>query len=513
MTTRWFYLIAGSTSGDQCLSVDISNMKSLDDLRRGTASMFSVAVPESISFHGESGLLSSINEIEQTRSKIRVCVDNQAIREPAGPREIPFVGNYFEIHPDHLGNHERLFHRYGNVIKTVVMGRTVYLTNDPRVSEVVFGENEFFTKKTSDPNHPLFWISDVAALFAADTAAESVKLAHKFVPPSMSPKAVQHYMPAMRQEIQSSFKVFDALDDRHQPWNAYQYMLKLSSQVVSKMVLGLDVGHFHTPDTQLHELVSVLGEFVVAVRQASLSFPWLKYAALQSTCIADYLKRAVDDGNQKLPDEYIPSNALLVLAAGISATSSMLSYLLYFLANYPETQAKILQELINNDVTPEKCWTYDTIMSLPYLDGFVKEGLRLHGPAFQPARNAKTDVIVPGAYRIPAGAVVNPLFSSIHRNKEYWENPSLFHPERWLSANVKKHRMAYSPFAAGPRGCVGFNVAHIELRMILAMLVLRYEFIDMSPDPVVYDHEYLLELLVNCYVRAKRRTAWPEKAL
>ena len=479
-------------------------------------------------------------------------MDGKTIREPTGPREIPCVGNYLEIYPDHLGNHERLFHRYGSVIKTVVMGRTIYLTNDPRVSEVIFGENEFFTKKTSETNHPLFWISDVAALFTADSAADSVKLAHKFIPPSMSPKAVQHYMPTMQQEIQSSFNVFDAFHDRNQSWNAYQYMLKLSSQVVSKVVLGLDVGHFHAPDTQLHELVSLVGELILLVRQASLSFTWLKYvpfspayrisalkkrisslvhqavnvwphpgasnlpipqAALQSTCIADYLKRAVDDGNQKLPDEYVDSNTLVVLAAGISTTSSMLSYFLYFLVNYPETQTKVLQELINHNVTPEKCWTYDDIMSLPYLDSFVKEGLRLHGPAFQPARTAKTDVIVPGAYRIPAGAVVNPLFSSIHRNKEYWENPSLFYPERWLSANPKKHRMAYTPFAAGPRGCVGFNVAHVELRMILAMLVLRYEFIDMSRDPVVYDHEYLLERLVNRYVRAKKRTTWPEEVV
>ncbi|PLN86848.1 putative cytochrome P450 oxidoreductase [Aspergillus taichungensis] len=513
MTTKLMYLMESGTSDEKCVPVDMSNVKTLDDLKRGAASMFSVAVPDSISFHADSGLLGSIDEIQQVSTKIAVCVDKLAVREPGGPQELPFVGSYFEIHPDHLGNHERLFQRYGNVIKTVVMGRTVYVTNDPRVSEVVFGENEFFTKKTTDWNHPLFWLSHVDSLFTANTESERLQVAHKFIPPSMSPKAIQNHMPSMQRNIEKSFTLFDELDNRHEAWNAFQHMLKLSSQMITDIVFGMDLGHFDKVDTPLHEMVALVAELVRLVRQASLSFEWLKYAAVQSSCLAEYLRRAVDEENKKLPDEYIRSNLVIVLAAGISTSSSTFSHIIYLLAHYPDTQRKILQELINNDVAPDKNWTYDSLMSLPYLDAFVKETLRLHGPAFQPSRNAKKDVIVPGAYRLPAGAVVNPLFSSIHRNKEYWENPGLFYPERWLLPNAKKHRMAYAPFAGGPRGCVGFNLAHIELRMTMAMLVFRYEFSDVSPDPVIYDHEYLLERLSNCYVRAKRRTAWPEKDL
>lgn len=501
---------------------------------------------KAISFHSESSLLASIDEINRTATKIGVRVDSQAIREPHGPQELPFVGNYFGIHPDHIGNHERLFHQYGNVIKTVVMGRTVYLTNDPRVTQVVFGENEFFTKMPSDFNHPLFGINDNAAILLGDTASPAFKLAHKFIPPSMSTNAAQHYMPILQKAIRDSFTVFDQFDDQQAAWNTYQYMLKLSGQIMTKVVLGMDVSHFDTVDTQLHDVVRLIGEYVLLARKTSLSLPYLKYipfsstrrlpiikkrlvslldkaaaawplpgapdlpiyeAAVQSTCIIDYLKRAVDEGNQKLPHEHLIPNIIAVLGAGISTTSSMLSYLLYLLAHYPDMQTKVFKELIDNNVTPTTTWTYDTLMSLPYLDHFVKEALRLHGPAFQPARNAKKDVILPGAYRIPAGAVINPLFASLHRNGDYWDNPGRFDPDRWAAADVKKHRMAYTPFAAGPRGCVGFNIAHLDLRLVLALLVYRYEFIDVSTEPMRYDPEYLLNRLVNCYVRAVKRTA------
>ncbi|CRG86669.1 Cytochrome P450 3A25 [Talaromyces islandicus] len=551
MATKLVYLEGSSPEATLC-PVDIERLETLDKLKDHIASIFSVAEAGSISFHSESGLLTSIDEINRTVAKIGVRVDNQVIREPHGPRELPFVGNYFEIHPDHIGNHERLFHRYGNVIKTVVMGRTVYLTNDPRVAKVVFGENEFFTKMPSDFNHPLFSMNNNVALFIGDTTSPAFKLAHKFIPPSMSTNAAQRYMPILQNAVQDSFTVFDQLDGRQAAWNTYQYMLKLSGQVMTKVVLGMDVDHFDTVDTQLHEIVRLIGDYVLLGRTSSLSLPCLKYlpfssarrlsvtthrlislldqaaaawplpgapdlpipkAAVQSTCITDYLKRAVDEKNEKLPHEYLIPNIAVVLAAGISTTSSMLSYILYLLARYPDTQTKIFQEVVDNNVTPTTPWAYDTLMSLPYLDHFVKEALRLHGPAFQPARNAKKDVIVPGAYRIPAGAVVNPLFSSLHRNGDYWDNPGRFDPDRWMAADVKKHRMAYTPFAAGPRGCVGFNIAHLELRLVVALLVYRYEFVDVSAEPMRYDPEYLLDRLMNCYVRAIKRTTRPGKEL
>lgn len=59
------------------------------------------------------------------------------MREPAGPKGLPYFGNFLEVYPDHLGNHQRIFEQYGKLIKTVNMGREIYQTDDPQLAAIV----------------------------------------------------------------------------------------------------------------------------------------------------------------------------------------------------------------------------------------------------------------------------------------------------------------------------------------------------------------------------------------
>ncbi|KAK3934590.1 cytochrome P450 [Diplogelasinospora grovesii] len=549
MTPKEFFLV-GRENG-LCVRLDISPSDDLRDLKHDLATLFSISNANSISLHSSHGNLDTVDHVLECSSKVGIKVDGSSIRSPFCPKELPLFGNHFEIYPDHMGNHDRLFARYGSVIKTVNMGTTIYLTDDPRVSEVVLSESEFFTKTTSDPSHPLYYMRDSTALFLCDTSSPAFHVAHRFIPPSMSPKAVRRYTKNMQQAIEESFGVFDELDKRGLAFHVYQYMFKLAGQIIYRLVLGLDLGHFKTVDTPPHEIIHKLGEYMLLMKKTSLSPKWFKYlpfgdhrrlaevkrhtwalvdeaidkaevggngedlpireAALQSTCIADYLKRAVDDDGKKLPKEYRLTNVVVLIAAGFVTSSSLLSWMVYSLTHYPGNQERLLRELVDFGATPSKAWTYDEITSMPFLDSFVKETHRMHNPSFQTARNTKKDVIVPGGWQIPAGSIVIPTFPSIHKNKDHWENPERFDPDRWAATDNKRHRMAFTPFAAGPRGCVGYNVAQLEAKLALANLVYRYEFVDASKAPMEYDPEFLVIRPLNCYARACRRTAWPRK--
>jgi hypothetical protein len=59
----------------------------------------------------------------------------------------------------------------------------------------------------------------------------------------------------MQATVEDSFSVFDELDEREEAWNVYQYMLKLGSQAVGKLVLGMDFEHFTSVDAPPHEMV------------------------------------------------------------------------------------------------------------------------------------------------------------------------------------------------------------------------------------------------------------------
>lgn len=70
---------------------------------------------------------------------------------------------------------------------------------------------------------------------------------------------------------------------------------------------------------------------------------------------------------------------------------------------------------------------------------------------------------------------------SIHRDARNFSNPDAFIPERWLpdarlSDIVNHNTDAFIPFSFGPQNCVGKNVAILELRAVVALVVQRFSF-------------------------------------
>lgn len=213
-----------------------------------------------------------------SKDKVAITIDGQGVRDIPGPPGLPYAGNFFEVFPDHLGNHQRLFERYGPVIKTTNLGRTVYHSNDPEVAAVAFAESEFFTKKINDA-HPLNGIkTPEAGIFLGDTDTPEWRVTHKFLPPALGPKAVRHYAPTMQKTVEKAYEVFDLLDEREEAWNVYQYMLKLGAQAVAKLTLGLDLQHFSSVDAPVHEIVHLIADMLSLNKKVTSRGNW--YASL-----------------------------------------------------------------------------------------------------------------------------------------------------------------------------------------------------------------------------------------
>ncbi|PCD27428.1 hypothetical protein FGRA07_02567 [Fusarium graminearum] len=478
---------------------------------------------QSVGFIHDGRKLNAVSEILEVNESIAISVDGNAVRDVPGPAGIPYFGNYLEIYPDHLGNHQRLFEKYGPLFTTTSMGNRLYQTNSAELSNIFLSEDHYFTKDIV-PGHPLHPIKNQeAGVFLADTNTEQWRLAHKFLPPALGPKAVRHYAPTMQRTVESSFKVFDELDQKGEAWNVYQYMLKLGSQAVGKLVLGMDFAHFEQVDSPLHEMVLKIAENLELNKRVSSMGAWyaqmpfgdpkkvrqtmarimemtdesiaraskgqedleLQDAALKADNVVDYFLRATDNKGNKLPPSQFAPALLVATAAGFTTTSSLLSWLIYSLVKYHGNQERLLQELIDNDWDENTQVTADTTSKLTFLDKFIKETQRLHNPSFQPGRTAKVDMILPGGYRLPKGAVVISALHHMHNNKDVWENPGRFDPDRWDTEQVKNRPPgSYIPFATGPRMCVGFNFALQEIKVFLPKLVYRYKFSLAQDGPI-----------------------------
>ncbi|KAH8912836.1 cytochrome P450 CYP540B16 [Coniochaeta sp. PMI_546] len=550
MTSKQFYLLGEAPSTAR--TIEFPQSTDFEDLQHIVASHFAVVEPNGVGFVYDDSRLTAVSEVLESDGPIALTIDGKAIREVPGPAGIPYFGNYLEIFPDHLGNHQRLFEKYGPLIVTNNMGSKIYQTNDPKLSQIVFSEDHYFTKHIV-PGHPLHPIkSQEAGVFLGDTDTEEWRQAHKFLPPALGPKAVRHYAPTMQRSVEDAFKVFDKLDEQEEAFNVYQYMLKLGSQAVGKLVLGMDFEHFTSVDAPLHEMVLQIAHTLELNKRISSMGAWyakmpfgdpkklrqskarieelmgesiaraakgkggdleLQDAALKAENVVDYFLRATDNkGNKLAPAQFAPA-LLVATGAGFTTTSSLLSWLIYSLVKYPGNQERLFQELIDHDWDENTQVTADRTNELSFLDKFIKETQRRHNPSYQPARTSKVDMILPGGYKLPKGSVVIPALHHIHNNPELWDNPARFDPDRWDTEQVKNRPAgSYIPFAMGPRMCVGFNFALQEIKVFLPKLVYRYKFTLAQEGPVEYDPYFQLIRPNNLYVRAERRVKWPPKS-
>src|SRR5690606_15490627 len=75
----------------------------------------------------------------------------------------------------------------------------------------------------------------------------------------------------------------------------------------------------------------------------------------------------------------------------------------------------------------------------------------------------------------------------IHRNKNLWENPEVFNPDRFSPEKTKEYSSHYFPFGAGPRKCIGNNFAMFEMIIGISEILTRFSIhsvrstIDINP--------------------------------
>lgn len=111
----------------------------------------------------------------------------------------------------------------------------------------------------------------------------------------------------------------------------------------------------------------------------------------------------------------------------------------------------------------------------------MNETLRLYPPAVQLSRQTSEDVKL-GSLNVPANTQFYIAMTAVHHDTEIWgEDANEFNPLRF--AEPRKHLASFFPFGLGPRICVGQNLAVVEARIVLAMILQHYCFV-ISPSYV-----------------------------
>ncbi|MBW2215095.1 MAG: cytochrome P450 [Deltaproteobacteria bacterium] len=181
----------------------------------------------------------------------------------------------------------------------------------------------------------------------------------------------------------------------------------------------------------------------------------------------------VEDEQGGMSDKQLRDEAMTLIFAGHETTAHALTWTWYLLAKNPDKVAKMGEEL--GRVLNGRRAEVEDLPNLPYLEMVVKESLRLLPSVWAYARQAQRDLVIEG-YEIKKGQTITISHIAAGRNAKYYDNPLELRPERWTREFERSlPRGAYTPFAGGPRVCLGQQFAKMEMRMILATLLQRVE--------------------------------------
>lgn len=199
--------------------------------------------------------------------------------------------------------------------------------------------------------------------------------------------------------------------------------------------------------------------------------------------LLDMLLRARDEETGAgLNDRQLRDEMSTIFSAGHETTANALSWTWYLLATHPEVRVRLHDELAR--VLDGRRPAGDDVPRLTYTQAVFEEALRLYPPAPAVQRRVTAETTL-GGYHLPVGSIVLVSIRNIHRHPDFWEEPERFTPDRFLQDETKsRHRLAYLPFGAGSRVCVGSHFALVEGPLLLALIAQQYDLNLVPGHPV-----------------------------
>ena len=282
------------------------------------------------------------------------------------------------------------------------------------------------------------------------------------------------------------------------PFNVRAAMQKISLRIIMNVVFGISSGERYEELQVL--LTSLLDSISSPTASTMLYFPvlqedwgawspwgrfWRIKQKINSLLTAEIEQRRAeadrgddilslllsvkDINGQSMTDEELRDELLTLLFAGHETTASAMSWGLYWVERLPKVKAKLRQELATISVVNDSL----AVTKLEYLTATVRETLRIYPIVVNTFPRVAKQAIKIFDYWLEAGTV---LFGSIyltHRREDLYSEPNCFKPERFLSRQYSSYE--YLPFGGGSRRCIGYALALLEMKLVLANVFSQFE--------------------------------------
>ena len=344
-------------------------------------------------------------------------------------------------------------------------------------------------------------------------------------PPLKSPASLKHYATHMDSISHDLVLLLKSKMNKETGIieNFKEMIYKTGLEAVCKVALERRMGFLETSakvDTE--EILDSIHLYQKASTESMYGLPFWKYLpASMSSCARnlmaskDYLFRTfakiVDETMELDESEAANPNSILsallhvkevdtkdvkasvvdYITAGMDTIGNSMIFLVAMLAQHPEAQARLHEEL--DEVFPNKCdITSELLRETPYMKACVQESFRMYPTASQIARITEKDMLLSTGHKLPKHSVVLCHHRIAALQEENFTRAKEFLPERWLQGKAfERHSPALVlPFGSGKRICPGKRLAEQELNIITAKLFQNFNV--QLAKPLELEFNYLL---------------------
>ena len=402
---------------------------------------------------------------------------------PAGPRSWIPGANLRAMQRDPLAFLTSVARDYGDVSSFKFGPQAVYFFNHPElIRDVLVTKDRSFMKGRALQRTKILLGEGLLT-----SEGELHRRQRRLMAPAFHRERVTRYAEVM---IANAVRTADAWRDGETIDVAHE-MMRLTLSIVAQALFGADVSgeadEIGTALTQLLEsftlTLSPLSAWlerlplprVRAMKSAIARLDRTIYSMIherrqsgadRGDLLSMLLLAQDEESGGRMSDQQVRDEAMTLFLAGHETTANALSWTWYLLAQHPEVERRLHEEVDRMSRPP----ALDA--RLPFTHALLSESMRLYPPAWLIGRLALEDVTI-GNVTVPRGAVAIVSQYVMHRDARFWPDPERFDPSRFLSG-AERPKFAYFPFGGGSRTCIGEGFAWTEGVLVLATIAQRW---------------------------------------
>ena len=470
-----------------------------------------------------------------------VAVSSLPRKLPPGPRGLPVFGSLLDIrHDTHLAIN-RLAQRYGPVCLLRFGSVPTVIISDPVLLEEAFGKPELADRWVSEIMNILSGQKDLVLAPYGDHWRQMQRFANRELLSARNLNNVRERH--MEIVINGLVTQMGDMGDAGQPVSPPELLPRSNSALMFRSVFGRDDDVTEEFRRQRETLVDHVNWIFATATATNLAdyIPWLRFlpnngvkeavehseigaAIINSlyqearnrpgldlsapTCLVEVMLAKEQEG--EITEDMVKDLCMDLLIAGTDTSAQTVNWFLLIMANRPEIQAKVQEEL-DAVIGPDALPTVDDRTRLPYTFACLAESMRYRtiGPLAVP-HMASEDTEV-GGYRIPAGTQVLGNAYSIHHDPRYWDSPHEYIPERFMpqadgSMSPALTGNAFIPFGTGHRRCPGRRFAETTVWLHITRILHRLRLETPTGAPLPEDEVFGLSVSPKSYsLKVSRR--------